>query len=196
MPTPALPLLHQLLATLHIPIHPPTLSSISPSLLLLILESLLAYRLPLPKNIRTCATVEDEVEVMKCILGVLADDLLGMDLTLVNPKKVVEGKEREMEVVIMALVVVAKRKGIDVRPKDENDGGMGDWSLEHEEEEEGLQEPIIPDISFSSSSGGDVFAQSPTPASRISKPTIGEIRRDGSGSSKTVLDEILEEFGG
>jgi hypothetical protein len=195
MPTPALPLLHQLLATLHIPIHPPTLSSISPSLLLLILESLLAYRLPLPKNIRACATTEDEVAVMKCILGVLADDLLGMDLTLVNPRKVVEGKEREMEVVIMALVVVAKRKGIDVKPKDENDGGMGDWSLE-QEEEEGLQEPMIPDISFSSSSVGDVFAQSPTPASRVPKPTIEEIRRDGSGSSKTVLDEILEEFGG
>jgi hypothetical protein len=195
MPTPALPLLHQLLATLHIPIHPPTLSSVSPSLLLLILESLLAYRLPLPKNIRACATIEDEVAVMKCILGVLADDLLGMDLTLVNPRKVVEGKEREMEVVIMALVVVAKRKGIDVKPKDENDGGMGDWSLE-QHEEEGLQEPMIPDISFSSSSGGDVFAQSPTPASRVSRPTTGDIRRDGSGSSKTVLDEILEEFGG
>jgi hypothetical protein len=193
MPTPALPLLHQLLATLHIPIHPPTLSSVSPSLLLLILESLLAYRLPLPKNIRTCATTEDEVAVMKCILGVLADDLLGMDLTLVNPRKVVEGKEREMEVVIMALVVVAKRKGIDVRPND--DGGMGDWSLE-QEEEEGLQAPMIPDISFSSSSGGDVFAQSPTPASRVPKPTIEEIRGDESGSSKTVLDEILEEFGG
>jgi len=195
MPTPALPLLHQLLVTLHIPIHPPTLSSVSPSLLLLILESLLAYRLPLPKNIRTCATIEDEVEVIKCILGVLADDLLGMDLTLVNPRKVVEGKEREMEVVIMALIVVAKRKGIDVKPRDENDGGMGDWSLE-QEEEEGLQEPMIPDISFSSSSGGDVFAPSPTPASRISRPTTEEIRRDGSGSSKTVLDEILEEFGG
>ena len=69
---------------------------------------------------------------MKCILGVLADDLLGMDLTLVNPRKVVEGKEREMEVVIMALIVVAKRKGIDVKPRDENDGGMGDWSLEQE----------------------------------------------------------------
>jgi hypothetical protein len=132
---------------------------------------------------------------MKCILGVLADDLLGMDLTLVNPRKVVEGKEREMEVVIMALVVVAKRKGIDVKPKDENDGGMGDWSLEHEEEE-GLQEPMIPDISFSSSSGGDVFAQSPTPASRASRPTMEGVRRDESGSSKTVLDEILEEFGG
>ena len=130
---------------------------------------------------------------MKCILGVLADDLLGMDLTLVNPRKVVEGKEREMEVVIMALVVVAKRKGIDVKPKD--DGGMGDWSLDREEEE-GLQEPMIPDISFSSSSGGDVFAQSPTPSSRVSRPTTGDIRRDGSGSSKTVLDEILEEFGG
>jgi hypothetical protein len=132
---------------------------------------------------------------MKCILGVLADDLLGMDLTSVNPRKVVEGKEREMEVVIMALVVVAKRKGIDVKPKDKNDGGMGDWSLD-QEEEEGLQEPMIPDISFSSSSGGDVFAQSPTPASRISRPAAEEIRRDGSGSSKTVLDEILEEFGG
>jgi hypothetical protein len=194
MPTPALPLLHHLLQNIHIPIHPPTLASISPSLLLLTLESLLSYRLPLPKNIRLCTSKEDEISVMKCILGVLADDLLGMDLTLVDPRRVVEGKEREMEVVIMALVVVAKRKGIDLKPKEV------DW-LE-EEEDEGLQEPLIPDISFSSigSGNGDVFASSPTPASRSMRHEKVE-GRDGSGSvsvsrdKKTVLDEILEEFG-
>jgi len=189
MPTQALPLLHQLLQNLHIPIYPPTLSSISPSLLLLTLESLLAYRLPLVKNIRLCSTKEDEVSVMKCILGVLADDVLGMDLTLVDPRRVVEGEERELEVVIMAFVVVAKRKGIDLKPREV------DWM--EDSEEEGLQEPMIPDISFSStgSGSGDVFS-SPTPASRI--PTRSarlDERKGGNGNGKTVLDEILEEFG-
>lgn len=195
MPTPALPLLHQLLQTLHIPIHPPTLSSISPSLLLLILESLLSQRLQLPKDIRLCVTIDDEVSVIKCLLGVLADDLLGMDLTLVDPRKVVEGSEREMEIVIMALVVVAKRKGFDLKPKDV------DW-LE-EEEDGGLQEPIIPDISFSSTGSGsgdeDALVSSPTPASRSSRAKAVGISEDGpgsaTGSAKTVLDEILEEFG-
>lgn len=127
--------------------------------------------------------------VTKCILGVLADDLLGMDLTLVDPRKVVKGEEREMEVVIMAFVVVAKRKGIILHPKE-----TVDW-LE-EEDEGGLQEPMLPDVSFSSSSG-DVCS-SPTPVSRgPARPKTENSRADSSGrNGKTVLDEILEEFGG
>jgi hypothetical protein len=211
MPTPALPLLHQLLAILHIPIHPPTISSISPSLLLLILESLLSQRLILPHGARLCKTEEDEISVIKCILGVLADDLLSMDLTLVDPRKVVEGSERELEVVIMAFAVVAKRKGMDLRPERED---YLSYEELVDEGEEKLQEPIEPDISFSSPTLGegstseseDVFrsyrglSRSDTLTERLGneEERLGD-RRDGSRSSregtKTVLDEILEEFG-
>jgi hypothetical protein len=204
MPTPALPLLHQLLQTLHIPIHPPTLSSISPSLLLIILESLLQYRLDLPHSIRLCATTEDEVSVIKCILGVLADDLLAMDLTLVDPRRVVSGQDRELEVMIMAFAVVAKRKGLDLKPREAE---VGDWSFdreEEEEEEERLQEPMIPDISFSSPTFGgsenDVFA-SPSLGRAVSVDEGGrqmrgiDAKKENTKRVKTVLDEILEEFG-
>ena len=204
MPTPALPLLHQLLQVLHIPIHPPTLSSVSPSLLLVILESLLQYRLYLPHSIRLCATTEDEISVIKCILGVLADDVLAMDLTLVDPRRVVAGQERELEVMIMAFAVVAKRKGLDLRPKEEEE--KGDWSFDQEEDEEGLQEPMIPDISFLSPTLGgsesDVFASPTLGRDAVPVPVDHErrVRQDGAMKGKeekvrTVLDEILEEFG-
>jgi hypothetical protein len=89
---------------------------------------------------------------VKCILGILADDYnLGMGMMLVDPTRVVEGAERELEVLIMAFAVVAKRKGLDLRipservdepwDGDEVDGGWRDG---------GLQDPIEPDISFTS----------------------------------------------
>jgi hypothetical protein len=229
MPTLPLPLLHQLLRILHIPIFPPTLSSVSPSLLLLILESLLGHRLDLPRNLRLCETTNAEISVIKCILGVLADDLLGMDLTLVDPLKVVAGEARELEVVIMAYAVVAKRKGLVLTVPTEGEGEeeeVFDWSLDLEEEESStrLQDPIEPDISFSSPSlttgsdidgDGDVFTSTRTfPAAvsttRQNRVVSGRERCDGHSDEvngvdenkekkakrRTVLDEILEEFGG
>jgi hypothetical protein len=160
-----------------------------------------------------CKSEEDELSVIKCILGVLADDLLSMDLTLVDPRKVREGSERELEVVIMAFAVVAKRKGMDLRP--ERDDYLSFEELVDEGEEK-LQEPIEPDISFSSPTLGeestseseDVFrsyrglSRSDTLTERLGneEERRGDLR-DGSRSrslkegTKTVLDEILEEFG-
>lgn len=216
MPTPPLPLLHQILRVLHIPVFPPTLASISPSLLLIVLETLLGHPIALSKQLRLCETPEAEVCVVKCILGVLADDVLGMDLTLVDPQAVVDGGERELEVVIMAFAVIAKRRGLNLRlPKEEEVDLDLDWEGD-ECDERGLQDPIEPDVSFSSpvrairhEANDDVFTSAETkfPYRKASHgsshrssvhTTDTEGEEDQSMSkqkARTVLDEILEEFG-
>lgn len=169
MPTPPLPLFHQLLTALHIPINPPSLAAIPPSLLLLTLETILNTRLPLPHSTRLCQTSGDELVVIKCVLGVLADDILGMDLSVVDPVNVVRGKEHEMAVMIMALVVAARRRGVHITlPPPAKGDRRGDsrlgvekvssWLDDDEEDWEesaslrsALPPPILPDISLSSS---------------------------------------------
>ncbi|OWZ43396.1 hypothetical protein J010_03080 [Cryptococcus neoformans] len=164
MPTPPLPLFHQLLTALHIPIHPPSLTAIPPSLLLLTLETILKTRLPLPHSSRLCQTSDDELVVIKCVLGVLADDILGMDLSVVDPLNVVRGGEHEMAVMIMALVVAARRRGVHVKlPPRRGNSRMGmekvsSWLDDDEEDWEdsaslrsALPPPILPDVSLSSS---------------------------------------------
>ena len=122
MPTAPLPLFQALLAALNIPLTPPSIPAIPPSLLLLTLERILGTRVPLPAHLRTCASQEDELELVKCLMGVMADDELGMDLTAVDPARVVRGYTDEMCVMIMALVVIAKRRGVVVyRPADDGD---------------------------------------------------------------------------
>ena len=245
MPTPPLPLLHQLLRILHVPVYPPTLHSISPSLLLIILETLIGYPLPLLDGVRACGTPEEEISVIKCILGVLTDDFnLGVGMTLVDPRRVVEGGEREMEVIIMAFAVLAKRRGLVLtipRAEYEYEHEYDDWEDKGWEEGDNslkLQDPIEPDISFSPTPrsnprrptttttnkerGGveDVFTvPAGVPSSSDSESTkVGHSRTSETGSSpdapldhsrssdsrevgtsrertRTVLDEILEEFG-
>ncbi|KAK8846817.1 hypothetical protein IAR55_005905 [Kwoniella newhampshirensis] len=161
MPTPPLPLLHQLLSALRIPVLPPSLSATPPSLLLIILEAILGARLPLPHPIRLCQTRQDELAVTKCILGVLADDILGMDLSIIDPARVVKGKEQEMAVIVMALVVVAKRKGIHISfptaetDEEEDDAeeaqitGQINWLRGVDDDlSSDLPPPITPDVSY------------------------------------------------
>jgi len=45
-------------------------------------------------------------------MGIMADDELGMDLSAVDPSRVVKGCADDMGVMIMALVVIAKRRGV------------------------------------------------------------------------------------
>jgi hypothetical protein len=183
MPTNSLLLLHQLLCALYIPIIPSTVSSTSPSLLLIVLETLLKYRLPLPSSIRLCATPDDELAVIKCILGVLADDILGMDLTVIDPLRVVQGSEAEIAVMIMAMAVIAKRSGVrlslplaesiegDLRD-DSGDRPETSWEL-GPTSPSNLPMPMLPDHSFSvehqsdppSPLQSDVFGSGP-PSSR------------------------------
>ncbi|RSH83883.1 hypothetical protein EHS25_005498 [Saitozyma podzolica] len=153
MPTPSLPLLHQLLHHLGIPVLPPSLSSTSPSLLLVILEALVDTKLPLPPSTRLCPTQDDEVSVVKCILGVLADDILAMDLTLVDPVRVVQGSELEIAVLVMALAVLAKRQGIGLSlPAPSSQMDRPFWLSDTEDDDPTLADlppPISPDCSTS-----------------------------------------------
>jgi hypothetical protein len=185
-PTPSLPLLHALLRALHIPIFPTTLSATSPSLLLIILETLLANRLPLPPSVRLCSGTSDEIAVIKCILGVLAHDLLAMDLTLVDPVKVMQGGVQELAVVIMALAVVAKRSGVRLKvptpeeEEEEEEEEAFDWE-ESLAEDDDLPPPIQPDTSFSSSE-----PLSPSPSS--SQDVFGVTHDRARPSSSSLFD--------
>ncbi|WWD22123.1 hypothetical protein CI109_106612 [Kwoniella shandongensis] len=195
MPTPPLPLLHQLLSALRIPVLPPSLGATPPSLLLIILESILSTRLPLPHPIRLCQTTEDELAVTKCILGVLADDILGMDLSVIDPVRVVKGKEQEMSVIIMALVVVARRKGLTIRlpipePEDQRDQSMladqTKWLPESEEDLSiDLPPPLAPDISYPSG-----LASSPLRPSQTPVDVFGSWRPPTSRSTSFYDDPI------
>lgn len=126
MPSDPLQLFRALLQTLAIPLTPPSIPSIPPSLLLLTLERILGERITLTPDIRSCRTRTDELALVKCLLGIMADDELGMDLTAVDPTRVVEGRSEEMGVIIMGMVVIAKRRGWEVRPG----AGRGDESFD------------------------------------------------------------------
>ena len=102
--------------------------------------------------------------MVKVILGVLGDDELGMDLSVVDPLKVVRGGQMEMGVVVMALCVCAKRRGLLVLPDEEMEKWAGEDLMDEEDEEgvEGVEvgyTPLQPDISWSKSNGR--LAQTP-----------------------------------
>ncbi|WWD07844.1 hypothetical protein V865_005950 [Kwoniella europaea PYCC6329] len=177
MPSDTLQLLQNLLLSLNIPINPPSLSSIPPTLILLTLESILQQKLDIPEELRRCNKVEDEIGLIKCLLGILADDLLNIDLSLIDPLKVLQGREREMEVVVMAVIVVAKRNGIVVTTSRGRRIGDGSRSMKsanedyisftydngYDNDRSGLPEPLKPDRSFSSpiDTPQDVFVVPP-----------------------------------
>lgn len=117
--------------------------------------------------------------VVKCILGVLTDDLLGIDFSILDPNHIVEGKEVEVSIVIMALSVVARRQGIAlVASVDEYDSLVdGDASMPD------LAAPLTPDVTASASS-----LTSSTRLMGIHSSALG--RQHG-----TVLDHVMKEFG-
>jgi hypothetical protein len=121
MPTPPLLVLHSILRSLSLNIPLPHLASTSPSLLLLLLESLLGRRLPLDPHLRHPDNGDDEVELAKCVVGVLAAELC-MDLSVVEPERVVAGAEGEVGVVVMALAVLARRRGVELDLDPESEG--------------------------------------------------------------------------
>ena len=201
MPTPILPLLHALLNSLDISIVPSSLASTSPSLLLLVLEKILGSRLPLPTRLRIC-TPEHEVDVVKCILGVL-DEELGKDLTIVDPRQVVLGGQEDLGVVIMALTVLARRKGIDVViPDDEDEDNpsseesevldlSGDLDLGEYDEKAALPLPLEPDVSLSPRQvADDPFARSHPPSGRGSGSLLFDVPKRHSASDE--IEDIDE----
>ncbi|BEJ10633.1 hypothetical protein CspHIS471_0100550 [Cutaneotrichosporon sp. HIS471] len=114
MPTPPLPVLHALLSSLSLPVrYPSTLAAVPPTLLLLILEHL-TPRLSLPPSLRSPRDRNAEIELTKILLGSLAVEV-GIDLGAVDPARFVDGSEPDVAALIMALAVVARRQGIQIR---------------------------------------------------------------------------------
>jgi hypothetical protein len=111
MPIPILDTFQQILDDLSIPIRPRTLAHIPIPLLVLTCERILRQRIdPDPAG----SSFGDEISVVKCLLGVLVHEL-SIDLSSVNPARVVEGREGEMGVIVMAVICLAKRRGMKVR---------------------------------------------------------------------------------
>ena len=110
MPIPILDTFQQILDDLSIPIRPRTLAHIPISLLVLTCERILRQRIdPDPAG----SSFGAEISVVKCLLGVLVHEL-SIDLSSVNPARVVEGREGEMGVIVMAMICLAKRRGMKV----------------------------------------------------------------------------------
>lgn len=74
--------LNLLLEGLDIPLNLTTPVDLTPSLLIAILESLVQDRLPLTPEIRNARDFGSKVEAMKVFLGVLGDDVIGVDIGL------------------------------------------------------------------------------------------------------------------
>lgn len=106
-------MLNTLLANLHIPITLETPLDLTPSLVLALFESTLRTRLPLPHATRLARTHKGKVEAMKIVLGVLEDDVLGVDVGLenVDPRRLAEGREEEVRYVGEVLCWLGRKTG-------------------------------------------------------------------------------------
>ncbi|OBZ68883.1 hypothetical protein A0H81_11161 [Grifola frondosa] len=106
--------LNDLLVKLHIPIPLESPLDLTPSLLLAILESILQYRLPISPEIRASRDFGSKVDAMKIFLGVLANDVLRMDIGIstVDPRRLAAGEEDEVVFVGELLCWLSKATGI------------------------------------------------------------------------------------
>lgn len=116
--------LNLLLDTLDIPIELESPYDLTPSLLLAILESTLKSRLPLSDKLRqahsrqssllnkhflTGSLAQSKVEAVKVFLGVLGNDVLKLDLSDVDPRRLARGEWKEVVYTGILLVRVAKQ---------------------------------------------------------------------------------------
>ena len=85
--------LNSLLVALRIPFTLFSPTDLTPSLLFVIVESILRIHLPIPLTLRT----SDKIQATKIFLGVLENDILKTDVGLsnVDPRKLARGEERE-----------------------------------------------------------------------------------------------------
>lgn len=101
--------LNRLLMVLDIPIAVSSPTDLTPSLLLAVLESILEARLPIPSALRSANTPQSRVEAVKIFLGVLANDVLNVDLSQVDPRRLANGEWDEVIYIARILVHVARR---------------------------------------------------------------------------------------
>ncbi|KAF8914927.1 hypothetical protein CPB85DRAFT_1433405 [Mucidula mucida] len=106
--------LNELLNSLHIDI-PKGIQSptdLTPSLLIAILESVLAERLPIPTELRHS---RDHDTIMKVFLGVLETDILKSDdfeLSKIDPRRLARGEWDEVNHVAEVLCWIGRREGL------------------------------------------------------------------------------------
>lgn len=208
MATPPLSVLQALLEALGLPINPSTLSSTSPTLLLLLLEKI-THRQQIPLSLRRPSTLDDEISLVKCVVGVLATSL-SMDLSAVDPSRIVAGSEADIAVVVMALAVAARRRDIHLVIHDED--WEDEWTESMVEEDVSLidmDEDLLPERKALDPLPVDSFVTPPragkaagstgaAPDDRFDplSPTSSSIRRAVADMErKTVLQSLIEEFG-
>ena len=175
---------------------------LTPTLLLAILESTLESRLPLPPNVREALTPQTKVEAVKIFLGVLANDVLGVDLSQVDPRKLARGEWEECVYVGGLLVHVAKKEGlmggeeaiVDIDPE---------VSVSDVLEEEGVSEGLPTVLPWStpppSTTRGGYEAGSPVDCmstARVRSTTdVGEGRSPNDGGEARVLAMVEDRHG-
>ncbi|EPQ54409.1 hypothetical protein GLOTRDRAFT_139004 [Gloeophyllum trabeum ATCC 11539] len=106
--------LNNLLASLDLPFTLESPEELIPSLLLAILESILRTRLPIAANIRESRTLADKVQAMKIFLGVLENDIIGVDVGLsdMDPRKLAVGEHEEVVFVGELLCWLSRKHGL------------------------------------------------------------------------------------
>jgi len=188
--------LNDLLTSLGIPISLASPLDLTPTLLLAILESTLESRLPLPPGVREAHTPQTKVEAVKIFLGVLGNDVLGVDLSQVDPRKLARGEWDECVYVGGLLVHVAKKEGlmgddeaiVDIDPE---------VSVSDVLDEEGISEglPTLlpwstppPSITRGQSGAGTPVASRSTTRARA----VGEDRNPNDGGAARILDMVRD----
>ncbi|KAH8114449.1 hypothetical protein DFH11DRAFT_218131 [Phellopilus nigrolimitatus] len=103
--------LNSLLTGLGIPIALKNPFDLTPSLILATFESMLRTRLPVSAETRKSATYPARVEAMKIFIGVLEDDVLGVDVGLeeIDPRRLAEGQHEEVVYVAEILCWLGKK---------------------------------------------------------------------------------------
>ncbi|KAL5482677.1 hypothetical protein ACEPAI_9271 [Sanghuangporus weigelae] len=103
--------LNSLLASLELPLVLQCPLELTPSDILVILESMLRMKLPISSETRKCKTHAARVEAMKIFIGVLEDDVLGVDVGLgdIDPRRLAEGRRKELLRVVETLCWLGKR---------------------------------------------------------------------------------------
>ncbi|KAA1469641.1 hypothetical protein DENSPDRAFT_773529 [Dentipellis sp. KUC8613] len=106
--------LNALLNNVELPFVLETPLDLTPFLLLAILESLLEARLPIPQAIRESKSAEAKVDAMKIFLGVLENDVIGIDVGLsdVDPRRLAVGTWDEVVFIGKLLCWLGKQMGL------------------------------------------------------------------------------------
>jgi hypothetical protein len=127
--------LNDLLVAVELPFTLMSPTDLIPSLLLAILERLTSSTLPISSTIRESRSPSSKVQAMKIFLGVLENDVLGIDVGLseLDPRKLAEGEWDEVVYVAELLVWLGRKLKV-IDPEEEE----GQVEEEREAEQSGL----------------------------------------------------------